>query len=269
MSPLPPSHIHLWPLNFWLSGIHPSYKLNKIPPSCSPTIYRPQFEKPPRRYWYLWHHFLCFHVEPYITSHTLTRDMPVTMRHEITFFKHRHYFHLYHLSDNELVEFHLAWRNWHQSTILYHNVPYVSTISPDDPNLILVDVYYTNHGMATCGIIRHNFTTPTLDDSVSNLPTFYSKLPSTLQQICSIVYFPSDDGVQLISKCWHNHNNIFGASDASFHHGQTTHAWVISPGEVSDLEMPNMTISGSWAVDGYSPHMSSGRGSCMELLHYP
>jgi len=53
---------------------------------------------------------------------------------------------------------------------------------------------------------------------------------------------------------------MFGASDASFRSGNATHAWVISSGQVSDLEALNMTITGCGAMDGYSTHMSSRRG---------
>jgi hypothetical protein len=64
----------------------------------------------------------------------------------------------------------------------------------------------------------------------------------------------------MISKCRQNNNRIFGASDASFRLDKATPAWVISSGDVSDLEIPNMTITGSGAVDGYPVHISSGRG---------
>jgi hypothetical protein len=74
---------------------------------------------------------------------------------------------------------------------------------------------------------------------------------------------------------WHSHDQqmqtkqqqkIFGTSDASFHPGKATHVWVISSGDVSDLETLNMTITGNGAMDGYSEHMSSGGGELHGIM---
>jgi len=97
-------------LTFNLSSIHPSYKNKQIPPSRSPNIHWPQFEKPPWHYWQLWHHFLCFHVEPYIASKPLLWDTNIPLRHSIIYFKHRHHFHLYKLEGTDILEYRLARR---------------------------------------------------------------------------------------------------------------------------------------------------------------
>jgi hypothetical protein len=70
----------------------------------------------------------------------------------------------------------------------------------------------------------------------------------------------------MISKCRQNNNRIFGASNASFRPDKATPAWVISSVDVSDLETPNMTITGSGAVDGYPVHISSGRGELHGIM---
>jgi hypothetical protein len=66
--------------------------------------------------------------------------------------------------------------------------------------------------------------------------------------------------VQLINECKLNGNKLFGASDASFHDGRATHAWILSSGKVSDLISDTLSIFGSGFVDGYAPHISSARG---------
>jgi hypothetical protein len=159
-----------------------------------------------------------------------------------------------------MVEYHLASRTRRHTNIHYTNVPYFSNISHDDPNLIPYGIYYTKEGIATCGPAHRPTSTTQPDTSMLSLPSYFSTLPSALRQICGTINIPNDDGMQLISKCRCKGNRMLGASDASFCQGNATHAWVISSGEVSDLETPNLHISGYVAVDGYSHHMSSGRG---------
>lgn len=247
-------------LTFALSQVNPFYKDNKIPPLRSPNIYWPQFEKPPRHYWQLWHHFIRFHVEPYIASLLLTWDAHILLRLNILFFTHRHHFHLYKLDSTDLLEYRLVRRTrWH-SRVSHITVPYISNISPLDPNLIPVDVFHTKQGFSTCGWAKSHTTPIPSDIEGQTLRAYFSSLPMAIQQICGTITFPTDNGVQMVSKCRRNNNKVFGASDASFQQGSTTHAWVILSGEISDLETPNMTISGCGAVDGYPIHMSSGRG---------
>jgi hypothetical protein len=53
---------------------------------------------------------------------------------------------------------------------------------------------------------------------------------------------------------------IYGASDASFKDNQASHAWIISTGQVEDVENPLLSIYGSGPVDGHFPDLSSTRG---------
>lgn len=49
-------------------------------------------------------------------------------------------------------------------------------------------------------------------------------------------------------------------SDASFNDGRAAHAWILSSGDVDDIENQIMNISGHGSVNGYSPYLSSSRG---------
>lgn len=147
----------------------------------------------------------------------------------------------------DILEFCLTQHRQHPRAT-YNNVPYISNISPDDPNLIPIDVYYTKHGLSTCGYAKIPPPAMTTDtDGGHTLQTFFSTLPTAIQRICGTINFPTDNGVQLMSKCRCNNNKMFGASDASFRTGNATHAWVISSGQVSDLETPNMTYHRVWS----------------------
>jgi hypothetical protein len=68
--------------------------------------------------------------------------------------------------------------------------------------------------------------------------------------------------MQSINECKQNGNTFFGASDASLHNGQATHAWVLSTGRASDLTSDNLSIYDYGFVDDSAPHMSS---TCGEL----
>jgi hypothetical protein len=95
-------------LTFDLSSIHPSYKNNEVPPPRSPNIHWPQFKNSPLHYWHLLHHFLCFHVEPYIVFKRFLWDTNIPLQHSIIYFKHRHHFHLYKLEGTDILDYRLA-----------------------------------------------------------------------------------------------------------------------------------------------------------------
>ncbi len=146
-------HLYLWLLSisdmltYDLKSIHPSYRTGDHPPSRVSTIYWPNLTNPPRHYWKLWHHFLRFHLDPLISSATISWCPNPPLRHKIIFFKRRHFFHLYRVIDTDVTEFRLAPRNRRHRTTFYINTPYFTEICHDDPNLIPVDAYFTEDGL--------------------------------------------------------------------------------------------------------------------------
>jgi predicted nucleic acid-binding Zn ribbon protein len=63
----------------------------------------------------------------------------------------------------------------------------------------------------------------------------------------------------MLQKINENKNTLFGCSDASFKEGRGAHAWILSSGQVSDIEDPDLHITGGGPVDGHSPYSSSSR----------
>jgi hypothetical protein len=122
-----------------------------------------------------------------------------------------------------------------------------------------VDAYFTIDGLIVSGYAVLPIPIPP-DHTDTTLESQFNHLPSSLRAICGSVVFPNDQGSALADACQQKGNILFGASDASYNHGQATHAWVMSSGNVSDLTSGNLSISGSGYVDGYAPHMSSARG---------
>jgi len=92
-----------------------------------------------------------------------------------------------------------------------------------------------------------------------SLKETFRQLPKSLRDICGTVIFPHDNGNSLMNSS-ESTPVLMGASDASFHWGKATHAWVISTGVKYDITKPNKNIFGSGPVDGLPPYLSSGRG---------
>ncbi len=60
---------------------------------------------------------------------------------------------------------------------------------------------------------------------------------------------PPDNGYKLIKSIKESTpKKIFATSDASLRNGRSTHAWVVSTGQISDLLDPNMHIRGTGSV---------------------
>jgi len=168
--------------------------------------------------------------------------------------------------DDDVAEYHLApCPCGHRSTVTYTNVPYSSTLHPDDPDLIPVDVFCTKDGLSVCGHATPPPIIATHPNPSNTLSSVFSRLPQSLKTICGSVHFPPDDGIQLLQGCQANGNHLFCASNASYRNGRATHAWLVSTRKATDLEHPNLTIRGGGHVDGYSPHMSSSRGELHSL----
>jgi hypothetical protein len=82
-------------------------------------------------------------------------------------------------------------------------------------------------------------------------------LPVALQQLCGKVTFPCDNGKTIMHSL--NQNScptLFGTSDAALKDHRGTHAWIISSGEISDINDPDQSISGAGPVNRYDPNLS-------------
>jgi hypothetical protein len=168
-------------------------------------------------------------------------------------------FNLYRIIDQDVACFKLASRHRRSHAVLYDNVPYLSDILPNDPNLFPVDAYFTTHGIATSdhnNIDTHYLPTNPQKDSLRAL---FKALPQALQGIVGTVSFPADNGTAIIEQA-KLRKKLFGASDASFKNNRASHAWIISPGSPEDINHPNMSIKGSRLVHGISHCLYSTRG---------
>lgn len=86
---------------------------------------------------------------------------------------------------------------------------------------------------------------------------FYN-LPTSLQQLCGSAHFPPDDDKDIIDNIPVN-QCIFGASDASFQKDRGSHAWIVSTGNISDIQNDHRHISGSGPVHGFTHNISAGQ----------
>ena len=126
-----------------LQTIHPSYRHGKRPPSRQSNIYWPSFDNPPKHYWKLWSHFIRFYVDPLIASSRFSWCAKPAIRHKIILFKHRHFFHIYQVVDQDVTEYHRAPPIRGRRTPSYLNIPYFLDIQHDDPDLIPIDAHYS------------------------------------------------------------------------------------------------------------------------------
>ena len=94
----------------------------------------------------------------------------------------------------------------------------------------------------------------------STLKQLFSHLPKSLQRLCGNIELPPDDGVALSKHLLTSNKPLYGAADASLKDGNTSHAWVLSTGNIEDISNPLLHISGSGPVDGHPHDMSSSRG---------
>jgi len=80
-----------------------------------------------------------------------------------------------------------------------------------------------------------------------------------------LVNFPPDNGASLIQAIQQWSNILYAASDASLKDGQSTHAWLLSMGQISNIEDNTLTIYSSSPVDGFS-HLSSARAELHGIM---
>jgi hypothetical protein len=110
------------------------------------------------------------------------------------------------------------------------------------------------------GIFFLKPTPSVMPTSEPSLQQRFLSLHPSLQRICGQVKFPTDNRKEMLDRRISSNNNVFGASGASLKHDHASHAWIISSGDPSNIENPNIHKSGSGPVHGYYPNLSSARG---------
>jgi hypothetical protein len=170
---------------------------------------------------------------------------------------------LYKVHNTDITEYQLLRHNHHHPSTTYANVPYISQITSDDPDLYPVDTYYTKYGISLRGITPNHTPVQQHTTHCTSLQQEFLSLPQSLWAICGTISFPADNGTQLIQSAATYSNTIFGASVASLKENRATHAWVLTTGCITDLCNPNISITGHGIVDGFLSNLSSTR----EELH--
>jgi hypothetical protein len=141
---------------------------------------------------------------------------------------------------------------------IYLNIPYQCSISFNRVDFHPVDVHYHNKGISIVGKYFKKINPEKCDQTKSLRETLKNIHPS-LKEICGNITIPEDDGKMLISAI-QSKKSLYGASDASLKNGRATHAWIISSGNINDIEHPLMHISGSGSVHGATHYLSLSRG---------
>jgi hypothetical protein len=118
-----------------------------------------------------------------------------------------------------------------------------------------VDTHYDKMGILVVGSFYHSITYSTSEPPSSLLDTFLN-LDSSLQHLCGDVYLPPDNGKALIKKINNSSNILYGSSDASLEDKKSSHAWILSSGDIGDINDLLLHISGSGPVDGLPSRLS-------------
>jgi hypothetical protein len=178
-----------------------------------------------------------------------------------TFYRHHSFLNLYSVFDDEMMEYHFY--KVINNPAVFHNVLYQTDMAPREPGLYAVEVTLSKRSLVMIGRTSINSHASTIqpESTPQSLTAAFRKLPDSIQQICGKVVFPPDDGKLLIDYLEQHSESLclYGASDASFKIN-ASHAWVISSGNVTDINDPFKSIHGSGPVDGYGPHLSSTHG---------
>jgi len=130
--------------------------------------------------------------------------------------------------------------------------------------LFPVDIHYTKHGIQIVGRhpIRNN---PLAPQSPSSIWQAILSVPLPLQQFLGNIHIPPDDGDHFMHLMQSQQWPLVAACDTSFKDRWATHSWVLSLGNITNLEDNNMNFHGSGPVDGHLAHLSSSRGKLAGL----
>ena len=234
-------------------------------PSRTSIISWPSITKPPKHYWSLWSHFTYKVLTPILERTQVQWEECTSYRFTPGFYKYKNSFNLYQLVNDTLSEFHLMRGARSRFQASYNHVPYQCRVSINEDEFFPVDVQYTKKGISIVGIFFLRPTPSAMPTSEPSLQQRFLSLHPSLQRIFGQVKSPTDIRKEMLDRIISSNNNVFGASDASLKHDRASHAWIISSGDCSDIENPNIHISGSGPVYGYypnlPPHEANSRGS--------
>lgn len=241
------------------SAIHPSYLSGHRPPSRISSITWPPIPNPPKKYWGLWGHFNRYIITPLISRMKKYQGLSSSaLRFRLSFYKHHHSPHHYHLSeDGALTQFRISTNLKSRRKAVYPNVPYICEYQYSSDLFKPVDVFLSSKGYQVISNISTANNTEQTAPKPHTLGDAFKSLPSALQRLCGTIQFPHDNGIHMIATASQQNITLFAASDASLKENRVTHAWIISTGQINDINESNLNIRGFGPVNGY--HMSSGR----------
>lgn len=209
-----------------------------------------------KRYWGFWNRFLTNHIIPTIANIDPTWHKYCSPRSYSTYYKHVSSPHLYSLQDNELTCFKLNPNPRLKPRIFYHCVPYQCDHTFTSTEFYPVDIQFIKQGIIILGpyfgIILTTHTAPP-----QSLQEAFHALPLSLCRICGHVTFPPDNCAKLKQTLKHLANSLYSASDASLKDERAYHAWIVSAGNIENINDNDMNILGAGPVDGLSPFLSS------------
>jgi hypothetical protein len=241
---------------FFLTGIpfiHPL--LLVLAPHPALIFLWPPVPYPPKKYWKLLSHFIQCHITPRLSRMEIQWFHPTEPRFTTSFFKHRVSPHLFHRTGTEMSMFRICPKPRSRSKAIYLNAPYTCSMTYSEQDFFPVDTHYDKMGILVVGSFYHSITYSTSEPPSSLLDTFLN-LDSSLQHLCGDVYLPPDNGKALIKKINNSSNILYGSSDASLEDKKSSHAWILSSGDIGDINDLLLHISGSGPVDGLPSRLS-------------
>jgi hypothetical protein len=243
--------------------IHPELARGQRASSRVSTIHWVDFPKPPRKDNTLWISFLNTHIKPLTTTISLSWNHSSTPTYRTTFMKSNTTDKLYQLTTQGLLQFEpkltkrrSQYQSFHKDHIeIDINDTLLESLTSVEVHCRSSDIQI----LCESHINSHN-ARPTDIDTDTDLHSLYSRLLISLKRLCGSVTLPKDGGTKLMQYLLTNNKPLLGASDASLKHGNSSHAWILTTGELEHINDPLMTLSGGGPVDGYQADMSSTRG---------
>jgi hypothetical protein len=243
--------------------IHPDIARGKRVSSRTSTIHWVDFPKPPKKDAALWISFMQTHISPFTTVNPIKWDRTAPPTYRTTFMTSLVTDKLYSYSNDRIVQFEpkntrrrTQYRTFHKNYIEVELTPDVlASLAP-------VQVHQRSNDIQILCDSNINIHNIQMAHNTSNhdLTSLYSRLPMTLQCLCGSVQIPEGGGTKLIQYLLNNNKPLLGASDASLKDGNSSHAWILTTGELDHLSDPSMQLSGGGPVDGFKADQSSARG---------
>lgn len=162
-----------------------------------------------------------------------------------------------YMFDGELALFKLRPSLWSSRKPIYLNIPYQVSLSFDEDDVTPVDTFTHSRGISVVGKWFHPSTSAGL--TAQSLKMLFNDLHPSLKEICGDITILPDYGA-LLSSIIASNNSLFRVSDASLKDGTATHTWILSSGDVNDIENPLLNILGAGPIHGVLHFLSSSRG---------